>query len=65
LNPSWLLIVSLPTVRHGTDAGMAAAQGQSPSMIAGARWCDPATVGEGARELPVDMPVVVYRDGWI
>ena len=31
---------------------------QAPSMISGARWCDPATVGEWAKELPADK--VVY-----
>ena len=30
------------------------------TMIPGARWCDPATVADWARELPADRPVVVY-----
>ena len=29
-------------------------------MIPGARWCDPATVGQWARELPADRDIVVY-----
>ena len=32
----------------------------STSMIAGARWRDPALVREWARELPANEPVVVY-----
>ena len=30
------------------------------TMIPGARWCDPATVADWARELPADRPVLVY-----
>jgi Fe-Mn family superoxide dismutase len=30
------------------------------SLIPGARWCDPATVGQWAAELPRDRDVVVY-----
>ena len=33
---------------------------QAPTMIPGARWCDPVAVGDWARELPADQPVVVY-----
>ena len=33
---------------------------QAARMIPGARWCDPARVGDWARELPADRPVVVY-----
>jgi Fe-Mn family superoxide dismutase len=33
---------------------------QALSMIPGARWCDPATVGEWAGELPADRDIVVY-----
>lgn len=32
----------------------------APTMLPGARWRDPAAVGEWARELPTDEPVVVY-----
>ena len=30
------------------------------SVIPGARWCDPATVGQWASELPADRDIVVY-----
>ena len=33
---------------------------KAPSMIPGARWCDPATVGQWASELPADRDIVVY-----
>ena len=33
---------------------------KAPSMIPGARWCDPATVGTWASELPADRDIVVY-----
>ena len=33
---------------------------KAPSMIAGARWCDPATVATWAGALPADREVVVY-----
>lgn len=33
---------------------------QATTMLPGARWCDPATVAEWARDLPADRPVVVY-----
>ena len=33
---------------------------KAPSIIPGARWCDPATVGQWARELPADRDIVVY-----
>lgn len=33
---------------------------QAPSMIPRAQWCDPATVGEWARELPAGRSIVVY-----
>lgn len=45
--------VVLDVRRHGVFT-------QAASMIPGARWCDPATVGAWAAELPVDEPVVVY-----
>ncbi len=32
----------------------------APSMIPGARWCDPATVRTWAADLPPDQPVAVY-----
>lgn len=42
------------------DVRRAGAFEQASSMIPGARWCDPATVGTWAAELPADKPVVVY-----
>ena len=33
---------------------------KAPSMIPGARWSDPTTVGQWAGELPVDRDIVVY-----
>jgi len=33
---------------------------KAPSMIPGARWCDPASVGQWASELPADRDIVVY-----
>jgi Fe-Mn family superoxide dismutase len=33
---------------------------KASSMIPGARWCDPAAVGEWAAELPKDREVIVY-----
>ena len=33
---------------------------KAPGMIPGARWCDPATVGQWASELPADRDIVVY-----
>jgi Fe-Mn family superoxide dismutase len=33
---------------------------QATTMLPGARWCDPASVGEWARDVPADRPVVVY-----
>jgi Fe-Mn family superoxide dismutase len=33
---------------------------QATQMMAGARWHDPADVGQWAADLPHDQPVVVY-----
>ena len=33
---------------------------QATQMMPGARWCDPATVGQWSIDLPRDQPVVVY-----
>ena len=33
---------------------------QAKTMLPGARWCDPASIGTWARELPADAAVVVY-----
>lgn len=33
---------------------------QADSMIPGAKWCDPESVGEWGRNLPSGQPVVVY-----
>ena len=45
------------TVLDVRRAGMYA---QAKTMIPGARWCDPASVGQWAAELPADRPVIVY-----
>lgn len=42
------------------DVRRAGVFAQAASMIPGARWRDPASVGQWARELPPDQPVVVY-----
>lgn len=42
------------------DVRRAGVFAKAPGMIPGARWCDPATVADWARELPADRPVVVY-----
>lgn len=42
------------------DVRRAGVFAQARTMIPGARWCDPAKVGDWARELPTDQPVVVY-----
>ncbi|WP_395703200.1 rhodanese-like domain-containing protein [Aquabacterium sp.] len=42
------------------DVRRAGVFAQAPSMIPGARWCDPATVTTWAAELPAEQPVVVY-----
>jgi superoxide dismutase, Fe-Mn family len=33
---------------------------QAATMIPGARWCDPASVGKWSSELPIDRDVIVY-----
>jgi superoxide dismutase, Fe-Mn family len=42
------------------DVRRAGVFAQAPSMIPRARWCDPATVVERAKQLPGDRPVVVH-----
>jgi Fe-Mn family superoxide dismutase len=42
------------------DVRRAGVFANASTMIPGARWCDPATVADWARELPADRPVVVY-----
>jgi Fe-Mn family superoxide dismutase len=42
------------------DVRRAGVFAKAGTMIPGARWCDPATVADWARELPADRPVVVY-----
>ncbi len=42
------------------DVRRAGVFAQAPSMIPGARWCDPAAVAAWAAELPAEQPVVVY-----
>ncbi|HSW08025.1 Fe-Mn family superoxide dismutase [Aquabacterium sp.] len=42
------------------DVRRAGVFANAPTMIPGARWCDPAAVADWARELPEDRPVVVY-----
>jgi Fe-Mn family superoxide dismutase len=42
------------------DVRRAGVYEQAGTVIPGARWCDPATVGTWAAELPTDRAVVVY-----
>ena len=42
------------------DVRRAAVFDNAPSMIPGARWCDPATVGQWAGGLAADRDIVVY-----
>jgi Fe-Mn family superoxide dismutase len=42
------------------DVRRAGVYEQAATMIPGARWCDPASVGQWARDLPPDREVVVY-----
>ncbi len=42
------------------DVRRAAVFDKAPSMIPGASWCDPASVGQWALGLPADRDIVVY-----
>jgi Fe-Mn family superoxide dismutase len=42
------------------DVRRAGVYEQAVTMIPGARWCDPASVGQWARDLPRDREVIVY-----
>ena len=42
------------------DVRRAAAFDKASTMVAGARWCDPATVADWVGTLPVDREIVVY-----
>jgi Fe-Mn family superoxide dismutase len=53
------LAAGMPGV-HLLDVRRAGVFEQSPHMIPGARWQDPASVGHWAAELPAGEPVVVY-----
>jgi len=42
------------------DVRRAAAFDKASTMVAGARWCDPATVADWVGTLPADREIVVY-----